>query len=162
MVVGVVSYKMSEFYKVDIGSSKLAILPVLAFEGASRRNRPMLNVGSTVYARVTIANADMEPEIACLNAHEKADGFGELKDGFIIHGTTGLCRSLLKKSCPILEAIGKHFSFEIATGMNGRIWINSTTVKNTIILSNAIQNSEIIKEKDIPHMIKALLKKVDE
>lgn len=37
--------KYGEYYRVDIGSAHPAILPYLAFEGATRRNRPNLEVG---------------------------------------------------------------------------------------------------------------------
>jgi exosome complex RNA-binding protein Rrp4 len=37
--------------------------------------------GSIVYARVTLANKDMDPEIVCTNAGGKSAGFGELKGG---------------------------------------------------------------------------------
>ncbi len=44
MVLGVVLEKHSETVKVDLGSASAAVLPMLAFEGASRKNRPNLNV----------------------------------------------------------------------------------------------------------------------
>jgi exosome complex component RRP40 len=36
-----------------------------------RRNRPNLAVGDLVYARVTVASRDMEPELACTDASGK-------------------------------------------------------------------------------------------
>lgn len=49
--------------------------------------------GTLVYARVTLANKDMEPELDCVNPTTgKADGFGELKDGFVIKSSLGLAR----------------------------------------------------------------------
>ena len=43
-VIGVVTDKHSENFDVDIGGPFRALLPVLAFEGATRRNRPNLQV----------------------------------------------------------------------------------------------------------------------
>lgn len=43
-IIGIITAKYSEFYKVDIGSSQQATLSVLAFEGATKRNRPNLQV----------------------------------------------------------------------------------------------------------------------
>lgn len=69
------------------------MLPVLAFEGATKRNRPSLQVHSLVYCRVSLANPDMEPELECVNPQSgKADGFGELSGGFVFKCSLGLCR----------------------------------------------------------------------
>ncbi len=43
-VVGVVREKQGEQFKIDIGASHIANLPFLAFEGATKRNRPNLEV----------------------------------------------------------------------------------------------------------------------
>ena len=43
-MIGVVTDKHSENFDVDIGGPFRALLPVLAFEGATRRNRPNLQV----------------------------------------------------------------------------------------------------------------------
>jgi exosome complex component RRP40 len=43
-VVGVVTARLGEAYRVDIGSAHPATLDFLAFEGASKRNRPNLKV----------------------------------------------------------------------------------------------------------------------
>jgi len=44
MVVGVVLDRVGENYKVDIGGAHNASLPILGFEGASKKNRPILTV----------------------------------------------------------------------------------------------------------------------
>ena len=88
-VIGIVTDKGAEDYKLDIGASSKALLPVLAFDGASKRNRPHLAVGALVYARVVLANKDMEPEVTCaappgVNARDwvtKESVFGELSGG---------------------------------------------------------------------------------
>ncbi|CAG8749891.1 1949_t:CDS:2, partial [Racocetra fulgida] len=79
-VVGRISGKGSEFYRVDIGSAHQAILPFLAFENATKKNRPNLNIGDLIYARVSLANKDMDPELQCYNpANNKTEGFGKLE-----------------------------------------------------------------------------------
>jgi hypothetical protein len=78
---------------VDIGAAQSAILPILAFEGATKKNKPNLTPGTLVYARVTLANKDMEAELQCFNPSTgKSDGYGELKGGFVIKCSLGLCR----------------------------------------------------------------------
>ena len=53
-VLGVVIEKHGESYSVDIGGPHRAALSGIAFEGASRRNRPHLEVGSLVRAPANI------------------------------------------------------------------------------------------------------------
>jgi exosome complex RNA-binding protein Rrp4 len=57
VVVGVVASRHADDYKVDVGGSCLAQLDALAFDGASKRNKPNLQVGDVVYARVTLVRA---------------------------------------------------------------------------------------------------------
>jgi exosome complex component RRP40 len=46
-----------------------------------------------VYARLSLANRDMEPEIECFDAATgKAEGFGELKGGLLLTVSLELCR----------------------------------------------------------------------
>jgi exosome complex component RRP40 len=106
LVLGTVIARHSEGFRVDLGSSQMASLDALAFEGATKRSKPNLKVcpftllfsinetdspqvGMLVYARVSLANRDMETEIECFDAASgKAEGFGELKGGTMI--TTSL------------------------------------------------------------------------
>jgi len=44
LVIGVVTQKVGEGYRVDIGSAHPASLDGLAFEGATKRNKPNLKV----------------------------------------------------------------------------------------------------------------------
>ena len=64
-IIATVSDKTAEAYKVHINGTQPALLPLLAFEGASKRNRPNLDIGSVVYARVVVADRYMEPEVSC-------------------------------------------------------------------------------------------------
>ena len=43
-VIGVVTAKAGDIYRVDIGASETAALSYLAFEGATKRNRPDVKV----------------------------------------------------------------------------------------------------------------------
>lgn len=66
MVVGVVTDKHAEQFNLDIRAPFLAKLPVLAFEGATKANRPHLAVGTLVYCRVVLADRAAEPEVTCV------------------------------------------------------------------------------------------------
>ena len=43
-VIGIIASKSGESFKVDIGSSEYASLSYLAFENATKRNRPNIDV----------------------------------------------------------------------------------------------------------------------
>lgn len=50
-------------------------------------------VGSLLYARVSLAHKDMEPELECFDAQtRKAGEFGELKGGFMTRCSLLMCR----------------------------------------------------------------------
>ncbi|KDE06131.1 hypothetical protein MVLG_03547 [Microbotryum lychnidis-dioicae p1A1 Lamole] len=126
-VIGIIIARHAEGYRVDIGSSQAASLDALAFEGATKRNKPNLKVGTLVYGHLLATPPFSEPEISCVDAAtQKAAGFGELTGGFLIrHIELGRCRALLSPKHPILERLGAQFAFEIAVGMNGRVWVKA-------------------------------------
>ena len=157
LVIGIITEKLSEGWKVDIGSSQVATLSIYAFEGGTKRNRPALPQGSLVYARMSLSNKDVEPEISCVAATGKAEGFGPLVGGYMFKCSTGLTRQCLVVDCVVLNELGKYIPFEIAVGMNGRIWVNSTNTTNCTIIVNAIINSEFLSDENIIDMVKKLV-----
>ncbi|GJD08551.1 Exosome complex component rrp40 [Galdieria sulphuraria] len=128
LVIGIIVDRSSDFYQVDVGGFSTALLPILAFEGATKRNRPHLSAGSAVYARVVSADRDSEPQLSCLlpgTQHSWVTGetiFGELSQGNLIHCSISLCRNILLGRNSVFTELGKYIPFEQATGMNGRIW----------------------------------------
>ena len=67
MVVG----KGGDTFRVDIGSADNASLSFMAFEGATKKNKPNINVGDVVYAKLLVASRDMEPELVCVDSYGK-------------------------------------------------------------------------------------------
>lgn len=57
-----------QFYMLDIHAPSPAYLPILAFEGATKNNRPRLERGSLVMCRVAGASAHTDAELDCRNA----------------------------------------------------------------------------------------------
>ncbi|KAH9980108.1 exosome complex exonuclease RRP40 [Lactifluus volemus] len=142
-VIGVVSARQGEGWRVDIGSAHQASLDGLAFEGASRRNRPNLKVNSLVYARVSLAHKDMEPELECFDAQtRKAEGFGELKGGFLVRCSLKMSRNLLDPKYFLLPLLGSRFPLDSAVGTNGRVWISAKEVKQTIAAARCIEAAD--------------------
>ena len=162
-IIGIITEKMGEFYKVDIGATHPAILNILEFEGATKRNRPYLQIGSIVYARVIVANKDIAPEISCISPKYKKDWvtgesvFSELKDGYYFEIPLNLSLKLLSDDCLVLKLLGQTVSFELAIGQNGRVWIKSNNAKTSIIVSNAIKNSYRMDNNQIKAMVQQLI-----
>lgn len=67
-MVGVITDRGGDYYKVNIGSPAPALLSRLAFEGATKRNKPSLKAGDVIYARVITANKHMDTELSCIGA----------------------------------------------------------------------------------------------
>ncbi|KAG2378338.1 hypothetical protein C9374_008481 [Naegleria lovaniensis] len=168
MVIGVVKDRVPvEQYSVDILAHQgLALLPFIGFDGATRRNRPDLGPGSLVYARVTLANKDLDIEITCESAPgmKKKDWstgksvFGELKGGYVVECSLGMARKLLDPNCYLLKLISEYVSFEVAVGLNGRVWINSENSNDSVLIANAIQNSEHLTQEQVVQMLTFLFK----
>jgi exosome complex component RRP40 len=124
-VIGIVTDKSAESYKLHIGArwgvsadwwrvswcgqlyfgcvarSGPGNLSALAFDGATKRNKPNLAVGALVFGRIESADRDLDPEITCKATGElghKKDWvtgqgmFGELKQGTVVEVSTAYCR----------------------------------------------------------------------
>lgn len=160
-VLGIVVDTKSDNFIMDIKGPALAFLPVLAFEGGTKRNVPKFQVGTLIYVRVVKANTGMNPELACMDASGKAAEFGPLKDGYMFESSTGLSRMLLSSpTCPVLEVLGKNLSFELAVGLNGRVWVNADSPATVILVANAIMKSESLSAAQQKILAERLLKRV--
>lgn len=161
-VLGIVVDTRADNFFVDIKGPMVAFLPVLAFEGGTRRNIPKFEVGTLIYARVVKANTGMNPELSCMDASGKAAEFGLIKDGYMFESSTGLSRMLLSSpTCPVLEGLGKKLAFEIAVGLNGRVWVNAEHQSTIILVANAIMNSESLTPVQQKIMVERLLDRVN-
>lgn len=153
VIVGVVAAKTSEMYKVDIGAAELATLPYLAFTNATKKNRPEIKVGNVVAAKVKIATPYMESEISCVE-YANSVILGQLEDGFLFTVSLNYALQLRKSNTKLLYQLGQFVPYEIVVGANGKIWINSGSVRSTIAIGSAILKAEHLKEENIPHLVK--------
>ncbi|CAL8300636.1 unnamed protein product [Arctogadus glacialis] len=142
-VIGIVTTKSGDVFKVDVGGSEQASLSYLAFEGATKRNRPNVQVGDLVYAQFLIANKDMEPELVCIDSSGRANGLGVFgAGGLLFKGSLGLVRRLLTPQNEILKDLEKLYPCELVLGMNGRLWVRAASVQKTLIVANLLESSE--------------------
>lgn len=159
-VIGIILDRHAESLDVDIKGPGMALLPALAFEGATRRNKPNLQIGQAVYSRVVTTHRDADPELSCVDASGRACEFGPLVGGYLFDVTTGMARSLLSTStAPVLKALDSAgLAFEIAVGLNGRVWVKGESVRTTILVANAVQNAEFLSPVQQRAMVRQLMK----
>ncbi|KAH6677720.1 hypothetical protein B0J14DRAFT_475963 [Halenospora varia] len=127
-----------------------ATLPQLSFEGVTKKTRPQLAQGALVYARVTLANKHMDPELECVSSSTgKSEGLGPLTGGMIFNVSLGMSRRLMlpnpadQGGLVLLDEIGgQGVSFEIAVGRNGKVWVDSKSLKGTLAIGKAIQDTD--------------------
>ncbi|XP_071800401.1 exosome complex component RRP40-like [Asterias amurensis] len=155
-VLGIVTGKAGDVFKVDIGGSVPATLSYLAFEGATKRNRPNVDIGDVVYGRLLVANRDMEPELVCMDSAGRSGGLGVITGGNMFQCSLGLVQKILSPQSTLVKHLGQIMPMEIAAGMNGRVWIRCKTIAATIAAMNAITNAEFMTEAQIRLMVNKL------
>ncbi|KAH8193658.1 hypothetical protein TruAng_012175 [Truncatella angustata] len=134
LVIGKVDKSSGDFYYVNLSDyTSNASLPQLAFEGASKKTRPQFNSGALVYAR--------------------ADGLGPLVGGMLFDISLGMARRLLMrksveegKVVVMDELASAGLAFETAVGRNGKIWVNSESIKTVLVVGRAVKETD---EKDL-------------
>ena len=134
-VVGIITGAFSDSYRVSLASFSTPVsLSYMAFPNATKKNRPNLKVGDLVYARVSNAEPELGAEIECMDSSTGQDsGFGLLEDGMVVDVTLGFARSLLfTNNHPLLKLLAQRCKFEIAIGVNGKIWIKADEVRDTL------------------------------
>lgn len=141
---------------VDVGSAALATLSLYAFEGATKHSRPRVAAGAVLYARVVAAGRDVDPELACVSLRKRADGFGELAGGTLLRTSLAHARALLAPECAVLRALGELLPYEVAVGLNGRVWVKAACPAHTILVANAIANAELLAPAEARAMVAAL------
>lgn len=146
-VIGQVTARFAEGYRVDLGSAIPAQLDALAFYNVNRKNKPNLTIGALVYARITSQIQGVESEIQCLTTENKAGGYGALEGGYLLKDQSlGLCRRLLSPEDVTLNIIGEKVEYEIVVGMNGRLWIDAEDKKVVIVIASILRGVEFLSE----------------
>lgn len=160
-VIGVVVKKIGDYFKIDICSSESAQLYFLSFENATKKNRPNLNPGDVIYAKLIAAFPNMEPEVVCCDSAGRSEGLGHLNgDGMIFSCSLHLCRNLLHQKCKLLQCLGSVFKkFEVCVGMNGKIWIRSYSVDETLEIADALLSAENVSLEEMNDYCRKVLHK---
>ena len=177
-VIGIVEDRVAsdgaggDVYRVNIGGPHPALLSNLSFEGATKRNKPSLSTGNLLYARVKSTPSSMDPTLSCqLGPHDgglprkdwmtNEGTYGELKGGTCKRIPLGLARELLDPRNLVLKQLSKSLAFEVAIGVNGWLWVHSPRPEYTILIQNAIMNSQVLTEAQVRGMVKSLVETVN-
>ena len=92
----------------------------------------------------------------------QAGGFGPLKDGLTIICSSALARRLLASPpAPVLAALGEALKYEIAIGQNERIWIDALASASTVLIANAIERSEFLREDQVRLLVQKLTSRME-
>lgn len=151
LVIATIHHSSVDLYYASISDyTPNATLPHLSFEGATKKTRPQLASGALVYARVTLANKHMDPELECVSSSTgKSEGLGPLTGGMLFSVSLAMARRLMlprpaeQGNLVLLEELGgAGVPFEIAVGRNGKVWADSKAVKTTLAIGRALQETD--------------------
>lgn len=92
----------------------------------------------------------MDPELECVSSSTgKSEGLGPLTGGMIFNVSLGMSRRLMlpnpadQGGLVLLDEIGgQGVAFEIAVGRNGKVWVDSKSLKGTLAIGKAIQDTD--------------------
>lgn len=156
LVIAQIHRSAAEVFHCSVTShSPLVLLGQLAFEGATRKTRPNLKSGDLVYARIckvpSRATGSEDVEIECIDpSTSKSEGMGPLKGGMAFDITVPFARRLMmgpkKGGVCILDELGEKVRFEVAVGRNGRVWVDSGSIKSTIGIGQLLRQ---VDEQDL-------------
>ena len=137
-VLGVVTKQgNAEYHEVDVGRgrNRVALLPVLGFDNATKRNRPMLKAGDVVSGKVVEVFDGDRVVMDCVNesassaSSASSEGYGPIDragGGMVWRVTPAYARWLLTRGgIEVLRVLGGKVPFEIVVGVNGMFWVAS-------------------------------------
>lgn len=130
-VIGTIQRVLPMSYSVAIGAAQLAVLDGVAFDGATKGSRPRLRVGDHVYCHVVACEADTDIVLSCcatagMEAKEWTTGesvFGLLTNGSVVRVRPSYATELLNPEHVLLALLGGRCAYDVAVGVNGRVWI---------------------------------------
>ena len=163
-VVGRVEERNAEGYKVKLmGAAVPGVLGAVAFDGATKRTRPHLNIDDLVYCRVLRVPRGGEAELTCCAPPKGprrewttgAATFGPLSssEALIAVVPPQFAELLLERDAPVLKALANYIPFEVAIGLNGRVWCRASTLGDAIVVANALENAAFLEANAVASMV---------
>ena len=60
---------------------------------------------------------------------------------------------LLERDAPVLKALANYIPFEVAIGLNGRVWCRAATLGDAIVVVNALENAAFLEANAVESMV---------
>lgn len=87
--------------------------------------------------------------------------YGGLQPGLVLQVSSSAAQRLLRPDCAILSALGRFFSFEIAVGVNGAVWVrNSGSPAELVAIRTAILESVHLDDAQSGLLVEQLAQRV--
>ena len=162
VVIGIITMKTFEYYKLDIGSSHESILNSIDFEGATKKTKPNLNIGDAVFCKVSNVNKFNNSSLTCKSDNNKKtwstgeSTFGVLNGGKIYDYNLNYSWILINNNI-VIERLKDFCDFELCIGMNGKLWIKSDNFQNNEkIYKSIIKSFEKISKGEMEKYLNLL------
>jgi exosome complex component RRP40 len=136
IVIGIIERRVNEDWHVDIGYSHSALLPQLAFDGATKKNCPKFLRGDAVAAYVEDVPEAGETLLSCV-PRSRHETFGQLSGGMIIRARPHDLEQLERGEF-IAEIAAHSITLRVAWGKNGRAFLDTGNAVLTVQLAQAL------------------------
>ena len=171
VVIGLVTFKTADFYRVDIRGCSSAMLGTTAFNGATKRHKPDIRVGQYVAAWIQRVDVDLGVELSCEDPATQRDwssgdcNFGvlptEISDHtlvFDISVSYAANLQIKQDTHPVLRSLARLVDkAEIVLGKNGRVFVRTASREQTLAVVKTVLLGERLKPVQIEALLKALL-----
>lgn len=155
IVIGIIDKKNGEDWLVDIGFSHSALLPMLAFTGATKKNCPKFQRGEVVVAFVEEVPESGEVILSCIERTQK-EKLGRLTGGTLVRARPKDIKRI--REYKFMEKVGQRSPIVCSFAENGRLYIDTSNEVTTVLLANAINNSLSAEdpEKEFEHELDSI------
>lgn len=151
-VIATVTNSYSTHFVCSVANfSNTVHLPYANFPQATKKNRPKYENGDLVYCRVKVLRKNLPAELECMDSETgNKDGFGILeaetgRHSAVLSCSLAYCRELLfnDKDFSLLSKLVKNnLGFEVAIGVNGKIWICTKSLTETLCVYKILEACE--------------------
>lgn len=151
-VIATVTNSYSTHFVCSVANCSSSVhLPYANFPQATKKNRPKYENGDLVYCRVKVIRKNLPAELECMDSETgNKDGFGILeaekgRHSAVLNCSLAYCRELLfndKEFLLLSKLVKNNLGFEVAIGVNGKIWICTKSLAETLCVYKILEACE--------------------
>jgi exosome complex component RRP40 len=154
VVIGIVERRANEDWQVDIGHSHSAILPQLAFAGATKKNCPKFARGDAVAAYVEEVPAAGEALLSCIPRARRAEALGQLAGGTLLRARPADVERLERGGC-LARSAARGIGLRVAWGRNGRAFVDAGNAVVSVRVVHALLQA-LAGEREFAEVLAAI------